>query len=104
MTGKEASWGPEVFRLIDEHVGFRLKERREVLGLSRSKFADDLNVPAFTLVKFESGQLSIPASKLFDAANLLGIPTEYFFEGLEARVAATANGNITSFTGAPRQI
>ncbi len=97
MPGSETPWGPDVFRLIDEHVGLRLKERREALGVSRSNFADYLYVSTITLVKYETGELSIPASSLYDAANFLSVPTEYFYEGLDERVAATAHSNVTPF-------
>lgn len=102
MPGSETPWGPDVFRLIDEHLGLRLKERRETLSVSRSKFADYLSVSTITLVKHETGELSIPASSLYDAANFLGVPLEYFYQGLDARLAAIAHSNVTPFLRAAR--
>jgi transcriptional regulator with XRE-family HTH domain len=102
MPGSETPWGPDVFRLIDEHVGFRLRERREALGVPRSRFADFLYVCTITLVKYETGELSIPASNLYDAADFLGVPMEYFYEGLDEQLAAVANSNVTPFTRAAR--
>ncbi len=98
MPGSETPWGLDVFRFIDGHVGLRLKERRAALGVSRSKFADYLNVSAIALVKYETGELSIPASTLYDAANFLGVSMEYFYEGLDERVSAVAESNVTPFT------
>ncbi len=97
MHGSETPWGPDVFRLIDEYIGLRLKECREALGVSRSKFADYLYVSTITLAKYETGELSIPASKLYDAANFFDVPTEYLFEGLDERVAAFTNSNVLPF-------
>ena len=101
MAGSEIPWGPDVFRLIDAHVGLRLKERREALGLTRPKFADSLYVSERTLARYESGELPIPAGSLYDAANFLGVPAEYFFDGLNERVAAIAHSNVTPFRGQP---
>lgn len=97
MAGSETPWGPDVFQFIDEHIGLRMKQRREALGLTRPKFADCLYVSEMTLARYETGELSIPASDLYDAAKFLGIPAEYFFEGLDERVAAIAHSNVTPF-------
>ncbi len=102
MLGSETPWGPDMFRLIDEHVGFRLRERREALDVPQSKLADHLDVCTNTLVKYESGERSIPASDFYDAANFLGVPMGYFYEGLDDWVAAIARSNGTPFTRAAR--
>ena len=102
MAGSETPWGPDVFRLIDEHVGLRLKKRREALGVSRSEFADYLYVSTITLVQYETGELSMPASSLYDAANFFGVPTEYLYEGLDERVATIAQSNVAPFRKAAR--
>lgn len=102
MTDSETPWGTEAFRLIDQHVGLRLKERRQALGVSKSRFADDLHVSTVTLVKYEAGELSIPASNLYNAANFLGVPIDHFYEGLDKRLGAVECGNVTPFRRATR--
>ncbi len=67
---------------IDQHVGQRLRERRVVLGLSQTALADGLGITYQQLQKYETGFNRIAAGRLYGCAQLLGVPPEYFFEGL----------------------
>ncbi len=91
MIGPKRPWGPEVLRLIDEHVGRQLKERRLTIRITQLELAEILNVPKSLLEKYEAGEVSIPAGNLFKAANVLEVRTGYVFEGLYQRFGTTVN-------------
>ena len=69
---------------IDAHVGSRIIERRELLGLSQADLASGLGVTFQELHKFETGANRISAAKLYQCAQILNSGIEYFFVGLPA--------------------
>ena len=71
---------------IDNHVGQRLRLRRQELGQSQTAVADQLEVTFQQVQKYERGMNRISASRLHDLCGILNVPVEYFFEGLEADV------------------
>lgn len=68
---------------IDAYVGRRLKQRREELGLSQEKLADFLGISFQQVQKYERGFNRVGASRLFQIGEALGVPTAFFFEGIE---------------------
>ncbi len=68
---------------IDQRIGQRIRERRVVLGLNQTKLADGLGITFQALQKYEKGHTRIAAGRLYGCAQLLDVPPEYFFEGLE---------------------
>ncbi len=74
---------------IDQHIGQRVRERRLVLGLSQSVLADGLGISFQQLQKYEKGSTRIGAGRLYACAQLLDVPPEYFFEGLEGSDSGT---------------
>ncbi len=91
MIGPKRPWGPEVIRLIDEHVGRRLRERRVTLRIAQIELARILNVPKEILEGYETGEVSIPAGDLYATAKVLEVRTGYFYEGLHQRFGTTVN-------------
>ncbi len=89
MIGPKRPWGPEVIRLIEEHVGRRLKERRVTLGITRVDLARFLNVPKEILEAYETGEVTMPASDLYALAKTLKVRTGYFHEGLYQHFGTT---------------
>lgn len=89
MIGPTRPWGPEVIRLIDEHVGGRLKERRLTFRIAQMEMARLLNVPKEVLKAYETGEVSIPAGDLYAVAKALEVGTGYFYEGLDQRFGTT---------------
>ncbi len=69
---------------IDAHVGSRILERREHLGLSQADLASGLGVTFQQLQKFETGVNRISVGKLYQCAQILNSGIEYFFVGLPA--------------------
>ncbi len=68
---------------IDQHIGQRVRERRIALGLSPTVLADGLGITYPQLQKYEKGRNRIAAGRLYGCAQLLEVPPEFFFEGLE---------------------
>jgi transcriptional regulator with XRE-family HTH domain len=69
----------------DKHVGTRIRERRIMLGLSQQQMADLIGVTYQQAHKYERGINRISAGRLFEIAQVLGVPVGFFYEGLENR-------------------
>lgn len=70
------SWFPALHPLGDDRVtdqlkqvAMRIKELREISGLSVEDLANDLEVTPETYLEFESGESDIPVSYLYEIAN-----------------------------------
>lgn len=68
---------------VDVHVGRKLKQIRTMRRLSQTDVAKQLNLSFQQIQKYEIGSNRIAASRLYELARILGVPTSYFFEGLE---------------------
>lgn len=67
----------------DRYVGARIRERRIMLGLSQQQMADLIGVTYQQAHKYERGINRISAGRLYEIAQVLGVPVSYFFEGLD---------------------
>jgi len=72
---------PRRAREIDIHLGRLLRARRLEQHMSQSQLADALGVTFQQIQKYEKGINRISAGRLFEIANLLGVPITFFFEG-----------------------
>lgn len=68
----------------DRHVGTRIRERRIMLGLSQQQMADMIGVTYQQAHKYERGINRISAGRLYEIAQVLRVPVEYFFETLSS--------------------
>jgi transcriptional regulator with XRE-family HTH domain len=66
---------------IDIHVGARVRMRRILAGFSQEKLGDALGITFQQIQKYEKGANRIGASRLQEAAKVLGVPVNFFFEG-----------------------
>jgi transcriptional regulator with XRE-family HTH domain len=73
---------------IDAYVGARLRMRRVMLGMSQGKLGQLLGVTFQQVQKYEKGSNRISASRLRQAATVLEVPVEFFYEGAPAPPAA----------------
>lgn len=71
---------------VDEHVGHRIRVRRELLGLSQAELGELIGVTFQQIQKYERGANRISASRLYDAARVLRVPVSYFFEDMDETV------------------
>jgi transcriptional regulator with XRE-family HTH domain len=74
--------GPRRPNPIDGHVGGRVRLRRMLLGISQEKLGEQLGLTFQQIQKYEKGVNRISASRLFDLAQVLRVPVQYFFEEL----------------------
>jgi transcriptional regulator with XRE-family HTH domain len=65
---------------IDVHVGSRVRFRRMLLGMSQEKLGEKLGLTFQQIQKYEKGINRIGASRLFDLAQVLGVPVQFFYE------------------------
>src|SRR5262245_12949181 len=75
---------------IDVHVGGRVRFRRMLLGMSQEKLGEKLGLTFQQVQKYEKGINRIGASRLYDLAQVLGVPVQFFYE--EAPVVAESRG------------
>lgn len=73
---------------IDAHVGRRMRQRREYLGISQGRLGRHLGLTFSQVQKYEKGSNRIGAGRLYLIADFLGVPVQYFFEGLGDEAAA----------------
>ncbi|TGY90340.1 helix-turn-helix domain-containing protein [Marinicauda algicola] len=76
---------------IDHHVGKRLRRRRRLLGLTQSQLADAVGIRFQQVQKYECGANRVSASRLFELAEALDVPVQYFYEGIEGRGGAAVS-------------
>jgi transcriptional regulator with XRE-family HTH domain len=67
---------------IDVHVGSRIRMRRQLINMSQERLGDLLGITFQQVQKYEKGANRISASRLFYTAKTLGVPIQFFFEGL----------------------
>ncbi|MFS2316922.1 helix-turn-helix domain-containing protein [Maricaulis sp. D1M11] len=70
---------------IDLHVGKRLRRRRRLLGLTQQQLAESVGIRFQQIQKYECGANRVSASRLFELAESLDVPVQYFYEGLSRR-------------------
>jgi transcriptional regulator with XRE-family HTH domain len=69
---------------VDEHVGARLRQLRKAVGMSQQVLGERLGLTFQQVQKYERGTNRVSASKLHEAALILGVSIADFFEGLPA--------------------
>ena len=78
---------------VDVHVGRRVRQRRTMLGISQAGLAEALGLTFQQVQKYERGANRISAGRLHFISDILGIPINYFFDGI-----------LPSFYKAPQKI
>ncbi len=65
---------------VDIHVGLRIRQRRWLVGMTQQTLADKVGIKFQQIQKYETGVNRVSASRLWEIANTLAVPIEYFFE------------------------
>lgn len=65
---------------IDVHVGSRVRLQRMLCGISQEKLGEKLGLTFQQIQKYEKGVNRIGASRLYDLANVLGVPIQFFYD------------------------
>jgi len=71
---------------VDKHVGIRVRSRRLELEMSQTALAEASKITFQQIQKYENGANRVSASRLWQFAAILGVPVDYFFEGLAKNV------------------
>ena len=66
----------------DTAIGERIRERREVMGITQSYLGEKLGITFQQVQKYENGVNRVSAGRLVDVARILEVPIEHFFSGL----------------------
>lgn len=69
---------------VDAHVGRRMRQRREYLGISQGRLGQQLGLTFSQVQKYENGSNRVGAGRLYLMARILQVPVQYFYEGLGA--------------------
>lgn len=69
---------------IDAQVGNRVRIRRMLIGMSQERLGDTLGLTFQQIQKYEKGVNRIGAGRLFEIARILGVPIDYFYDGVAA--------------------
>ncbi len=70
---------------VDAHVGKRVRERRNALGMSQEKLGNALGISFQQIQKYEIGTDRVMAVRLWDIAEALEVDVAYFFESIVKR-------------------
>jgi transcriptional regulator with XRE-family HTH domain len=84
---------------IDAQVGNRVRIRRMLIGMSQEKLGDLLGLTFQQVQKYEKGVNRIGAGRLFEVSRILGVPIDFFYEGLSG--AAEERPGFSEAEGAP---
>lgn len=58
---------------FEEDIGYRLKNRRESLGMKREFVASKMDVSTSIVTKWETGERNVPTNRLVELCNILKI-------------------------------
>jgi transcriptional regulator with XRE-family HTH domain len=69
---------------IDAQVGSRVRIRRMLIGMSQERLGDLLGLTFQQVQKYEKGVNRIVAGRLYEVSRILGVPIDFFYEGVVA--------------------
>lgn len=78
---------------VDAHVGYRVRLRRMLIGMSQERLGDLLGLTFQQVQKYERGINRIGAGRLYEVAEILGVPINFFYEGMDGIQVPAENGN-----------
>lgn len=69
---------------VDIHVGKRVRHRRWMKGVTQQQLGDSVGIKFQQIQKYETGMNRVSASRLWDIAEALDVPVNFFFEGFQS--------------------
>jgi transcriptional regulator with XRE-family HTH domain len=78
---------------IDLHLGRRLRRRRRLLGLTQQQLALQVGIRFQQIQKYECGANRISAARLWQLAEALESPVNYFYDGLAEAMERNESAN-----------
>ena len=83
---------------LDTNIGARLRMRRLMLGMSQEALGEKLSLTFQQIQKHEKGTNRVSASRLYELAQALDVPVQYFFDGISAEDEAVLHEAIAEDT------
>ena len=77
---------------IDSYVGARIRMRRQLLGMSQERLAEQIGVTFQQVQKYEKGTNRVGASRLQAIASILDAPVSFFFEDAPGQGSGQTGG------------
>jgi transcriptional regulator with XRE-family HTH domain len=74
---------------VDTRIGARIRMRRMLVGISQTELGEKSGVTFQQIQKYEKGTNRVSVSRLHQIAQTLGVPVEFFYEGLSEGGGAT---------------
>lgn len=74
----------ELPKELDVYIGKRLRMKRQKLGLTLSDLGEKIGVSHQQIQKYEQAQSRISAILLYQLCQILGVESNYFFQGFSA--------------------
>jgi len=71
----------------NKDIGNRIKELRELSDISMQDMAEELNVDMKTYTQYETGEVDIPASFIYEIANKFQVDLSLLLTGEESRMS-----------------
>ena len=78
------------------HLGQQIRKRRRHRGFTQTQLGDRIGVRFQQVQKYECGDNSVSATRLFAIAEALETPIEYFYAGLQRDVPTDAANQLES--------
>ena len=66
-------------KILDKHVGHKIRERRKTLGLTQAELADILGLSHQQVQRYESGENTVAMSRMLEIADSLNVKLDYFY-------------------------
>ena len=83
---------------LDTNIGDRLRMRRLMLGMSQEALGEKLSLTFQQIQKYQKGTNWVSASRLYELAQALDEPVQYFFDGISAEDEAVLHEAIAEDT------
>ena len=81
-----SSWQEKVMDPVAAHIGKRIRERREVLGLTSDDVARRVGMSLQQAEKCEKGLRTVSGQDLWRFCQVLEVEPNYFFLGLQKKI------------------
>jgi transcriptional regulator with XRE-family HTH domain len=88
-------------RVVDAHIGARLRQRRNELAISQKRLGEACGVIYQQIAKYECAVDCISAGRLYRIACFLKIPVAYFFQGLPGGTHTTNDATFAAASNSP---
>lgn len=79
-TARQAKSTDYAATSVDAYVGSRIKLRRNLLGISQERLAEEVGITFQQVQKYERGLNRVSAGRLWKIAKTLGVSVNFFFE------------------------